>query len=79
MQRHLSTGSTLISALLAHDRPSRAHPGRGRASGQPTHFSFPEPASPPGEPAHGRRGSRSGHHLGTLIQIIAQGHADMME
>ncbi|MBB2205772.1 hypothetical protein [Gluconacetobacter takamatsuzukensis] len=77
MQRHLSTGSTLISALLAHDRPGRAHPGRNHAD--PAPFGFPRPPAPRGEAPGGRRGSRSGHPLGALIQIIAQGHADMME
>ncbi|MBB2169113.1 hypothetical protein HLH36_12220 [Gluconacetobacter aggeris] len=69
MQRHLSTGSTLISSLLAHDRTSRPSPRRDRPlSPSP----WPDPTRPPLE-------SRSGHRLGALIQIIAQGHADMME
>ncbi|MBB2164905.1 hypothetical protein HLH26_10205 [Gluconacetobacter sp. 1b LMG 1731] len=82
MQRHLSTGSTLISSLLAYDRngPSSS-PRRDRAGNPPDH---PAPARLPSlpprpNPSRTPLGSRSGHPLGALIQIIAQGHADMME
>ncbi|GBQ97284.1 hypothetical protein GLI01_27170 [Gluconacetobacter liquefaciens] len=82
MQRHLSTGSTLISALLAHDRNGHSSsPRRNRAGNPPDHTvpgRLPSP-SPRPHPARTPLGSRSGHPLGALIQIIAQGHADMME
>ncbi|GAA4475756.1 hypothetical protein [Gluconacetobacter asukensis] len=81
MQRHLSTGSTLISALLAHDRTGRPSPRRDRAGNQPDRTVFDRPLSPSPwpDPTRTPLESRSGHRLGALIQIIAQGHADMME
>ncbi|MFW7269730.1 hypothetical protein ACMAUO_17540 [Gluconacetobacter sp. Hr-1-5] len=81
MQRHLSTGSSLIAALLAHDRTGRSCPRRDRAGNPPDHTTpdrHPSP-SPWPHPSRTPLGSRSGHPLGALIQIIAQGHADMME
>ncbi|GBQ25309.1 hypothetical protein AA12717_2026 [Gluconacetobacter sacchari DSM 12717] len=75
MQRHLSTGSTLISALLARDRPARP----ARRADLAFLFGIAGPPSSPRKDARGHRGSRSGHSLGALIQIIARSHADMVE